>query len=270
LFEPKLGVSLATISSDLNAELFDALADSTIATVEISASLFDGEEGTANVAVLNEGLARAGIEPASVHALFGGMYDISAIEDEAHRRAVEYGLSAIDLSVDLSAPLVIVHASAEPIEEYERSARFAQARRGLEALGDHAAANDRQLALELLPRTCLGNTTDELLELLAELSPDVFGICLDTNHLMDRHQSLPDEIRRLNNRLIATHLSDYDGIDEKHELPGQGVLDWPAAMTALRDIDYQGPLNYECKPGGYTPRERIVSLQDNFAWLAGL
>ena len=176
MFEPKLGVSLATISSDLNAELFDALADSTIATVEISASLFEGDEGGANVTALGEGLTRAGIEPASVHALFGGVYDISATEHEAYRRAVEYGMSAIDLSADLSAPLVIVHASAEPIEECERPARFAQARRGLEALGDHAAANDRQLALELLPRTCLGNTIGELLELLAGLSPDVLGV----------------------------------------------------------------------------------------------
>ena len=87
---------------------------------------------------------------------------------------------------------------------------------------------------------------------------------------MDRPQDLARAVRQLGDRLITLHLSDYDGIDEKHELPGQGVLDWKSFMQALRDINYGGPFNYECKIEGETVAARIQTLEDNFAWLSRL
>lgn len=120
------------------------------------------------------------------------------------------------------------------------------------------------------PRTCLGNSIDELLKLIDGLDPDVAGICLDTNHLMDRYQDLAHTVRQLGERLFTLHLSDYDGIDEKHDLPGKGVLDWESFMQALRDINYTGPFNYECKIKGETIAERLRSLEENFEWLSRL
>ena len=118
--------------------------------------------------------------------------------------------------------------------------------------------------------TCLGNSLEELHDLLDGLDPDVAGICLDTNHGMDRPQDLPGIVRRLGTRLTTLHLSDYDGIDEKHELPGKGVLDWKAFLAALDEIDYQGPFNYECSVEGDTLEEKIRALEENFDWLRSL
>jgi hypothetical protein len=42
---------------------------------------------------------------------------------------------------------------------------------------------------------------------------------------MDRYRDLAHTVRQLGDSLSTLHLSDYDGIDEKHELPGKGVLD---------------------------------------------
>ena len=137
-------------------------------------------------------------------------------------------------------------------------------------IGRHAQQTGRRIAVEILPRTCLGNTVDELTALMSELDAAVFGVCMDTNHLMNRYQTLPDEIRRLGHKLLTLHLSDYDGVDEKHELPGRGVLDWKAFMAALRAIDYRGPFNYEAKPDGATPAERFRSYENNFEWLSKL
>lgn len=270
MFTPKLGASLVTISSDLTDELFAALADSALATVEVSAALDGQGDPETTRQTLRAGLARCRVAPASVHALFGGGYDFSVLDESLFNQAVEHGLKGLQLAADLGAPRVVVHASAEPVEVAERSARLAQASRGLGRLGAWAADHGVRIAVEVLPRTCLGNTITELLDLLEGLDDEVFGVCLDTNHLMDRYQTLPAEIHRLGNRLLATHLSDYDGVDEKHDLPGNGVVDWSGVMKALEAIDYQGPLNYECALPGDTPRERLTALENNFAWLAGL
>jgi sugar phosphate isomerase/epimerase len=87
---------------------------------------------------------------------------------------------------------------------------------------------------------------------------------------MDRPQELAQTVRALGDTLIATHMSDYDGVDEQHRMPGSGVLDWASFLQALREIDYQGPFNYECGIPGDTVAERIAALQENYCWLSAL
>ena len=81
--------------------------------------------------------------------------------------------------------------AAEPIDPAERAQRIAQSKESLSRLGEQAHAADVQLALELLPRTCLGNTADELEVLLADVPSEQAGFCLDTNHLGDASQLIP-------------------------------------------------------------------------------
>ena len=90
------------------------------------------------------------------------------------------------------------------------------------------------------------------------------------NHLMDGFSTLPNAVRTLGGRLTTLHLSDYDGVDEKHWLPGRGVIGWPSFIAALRDIGYTGPFNYECQTEGETAGEKIRVLEENFDWLSAL
>jgi sugar phosphate isomerase/epimerase len=59
-------------------------------------------------------------------------------------------------------------------------------------------------------------------------------------------------------------------VDEKHWLPGKGVLNWPALMQALREIDYKGPFTYECDLEGDSLADKLAKLRDNFSWLENL
>ena len=43
-------------------------------------------------------------------------------------------------------------------------------------------------------------------------------------------------MRNLPPRIRSFHLSDYDGIDEAHWIPGTGIIDWPSVMAAVRAI----------------------------------
>ena len=45
-------------------------------------------------------------------------------------------------------------------------------------------------------------------------------------------------IDRLAPRIRSFHLCDYDGIDETHWMPGQGIHDWVELMKHIRAIDH--------------------------------
>ena len=92
------------------------------------------------------------------------------------------------------------------------------------------------LNIEYLPRTCLGNTPDELEEIVDGFPPDRIGICLDVNHASPRTEMMPELIRRLGPRINSFHISDTDGVDECHWFPGFGIVDWPACMGEIRAL----------------------------------
>jgi sugar phosphate isomerase/epimerase len=267
MFHPRLGVSLNAISHELTEDVIQAIGTSQIATIELSPSLFDEDKQGATKCSLKNMLRSTGIRIMTVHALFGDAQDFSALDEGTYQEAIATTSASIDLAGEFGAPTVVVHASFEPIGPQERNDRLAQARRALVQIGERAQEAGKRIAVELLPRTCLGNTIEELFTLLDGFDEDTFGICLDVNHGMDRYQDLAEDVRRLGDRLIALHLSDYDGVDEKHWLPGKGVIDWKSFMEGLRDVGYDGPFNYECRLEGATPKERIQSLEKNFAWL---
>ena len=49
----------------------------------------------------------------------------------------------------------------------------------------------------------------------------------------------------LGSRIITTHISDHDYVDERHWLPGEGKIDWMRMLAAFETIGYEGVFNYE-------------------------
>ena len=104
-----------------------------------------------------------------------------------------------------------------------------------EILPDLEAA-DTSINIEYLPRTCVGNTPDELEEIVAGYPADRIGICLDVNHASPRTEIMPSLIRRLGPRINSLHISDTDGVDECHWFPGYGIIDWPSCMAEIKAL----------------------------------
>ncbi len=135
----------------------------------------------------------------------------------------------------------MIHPSSEPIEDSERERAMENAQNSLRSL---AAAADRlgvTLAVENLPRSCLGRDGQEMLRLL-DADPRLVS-CFDTNHLL--RQSAKDYLALVGKHIRTIHVSDYDFINERHVLPGEGKVDWPALLDALRSVGYSGPFLYE-------------------------
>ena len=105
--------------------------------------------------------------------------------------------------------------------------------------------------MENLPRTCLGKNSEEMLELLS--ADPTLRICFDTNHLLG--QDPVEFVEAVGEKIVTTHVSDYDFIDERHWLAGEGDMDWHRLYDALCRVGYEGAWLYEL---GFGNTKRIV------------
>lgn len=225
---------------------------------------FDPTDRTV-VQKLQRKLAHSTVKVWSLHAPFSRELDISSGDEEVRSRAMDWNRTTIRLAHELGAPVVVVHPSSEPITDEERPNRLVQAKASLRELALLVSQVNVQLAVELLPRSCLGHSAVELGGILDGL-PDHVGICLDANHPPDA-ALLPDYIRFFGPRLLTLHLSDFDNVDERHWLPGEGVVDWLAVWVTLEEVGYQGPWMYEVKSKHKDHLADAAMLAGNFtAW----
>ena len=152
---------------------------------------------------------------------------------------------------------IVLHPSFEPIEEDQREAHIAACQRSLRELGPIAAQAGKRIALENLPRTCLGRTSQEM-ERLTE-SGALCGICMDTTHMF--HETPQQFMQRCGRWIINTHLSDYlTGQNECHWVPGTGSLNWREILQMLIDLGYNGSYNFEVFK--YAPLEILGGLKN--------
>jgi len=257
----RLGISvrysLAKGSGLSNRQLLPLVEKSTIDDIELDPSIEEKE-----MEWIVRFLENSRLRLWSVHGL-AGHEPISSLSQEIRRKAMEKAQRTIEVAGDLGAHVVVLHASDEPIAEPKRAEQIAHAKKSLAALVPVAQRANLILAVELLPRTCLGNSLPELVNLLDGLPRDRVGICLDTNHVKVA-TTLPKLIHTLGRDLITLHISDFDGVDERHWLPGKGIIDWPAVWNALREIRYDGPWLYESGAIHDDPEANIHMIEENF------
>ena len=198
---------------------------------------------------------KCGVAIWSVHIPFGDAYDISNANEAERQKAVAVNIADMEAASRLLAPkYFVVHPSYEPITDEERPARLASCRKSLRELAAKAKACNVVLLFECLPRTCLGNTSTELLNLIDGV--DNTGICFDVNHLLQ--ESHVAFVRNAKGKIKSTHMSDYDGNDEKHWLPGKGVINWTELLKELVATGYTGPFMYEVSRGN----PPTISIED--------
>lgn len=256
-----LGVSLSSIAPLCSLEVIALLEQSKFHTFESVYRVFPRDKPEL-ISAFREMLDRTGKKAPTYHCPYGGEYDISLLDESARHRAVRLLINLFPEAEALGASILVVHASPSVIPADERHFRIAQVKRSLWEFLSVLQHRKIRMAVELLPRGCIGNTVAELFTVLEEL-PDEFGVCLDVNHMMANIDGLPEAVRQLGTRLYHLHVSDYDGIDERHWLPGDGKIDWWPFLVALRQNNYQGAFNYELRLTG-PPKERIKKIESNY------
>ncbi len=244
-----LGVSTSLFRSILgpNSELqgIEALPGTAITHIEYFCDDSDrNHTNQQHLAAVKRAVADCGITIWSCHAPFGTT-DISDCDENVRLASVQSVVETLEAAVELSAGRVVLHGSREPITDEERPLRLEQCIRSLSELSEQASRRGIALALELLPRTCLGNRTAEMRRILDRVDGEV-RVCFDVNHIT-LYEGASEALVALGTRIETLHISDHDGVDERHWVPGKGIVDWADFVAGLDDIGYKGCMMHEAR-----------------------
>lgn len=103
---------------------------------------------------------------------------------------------------------------------------------------------------------------DYIIKLVDAIDRDDVGINLDTGHSFLEGNDPAFVARKIGKRLFTTHLQDNFGLNDDHQSPGLGKINWKTLLAALKKIEYTGPLMMEMTGNGVKRRRTVEELRD--------
>ncbi len=205
-----------------------------------------------------EAIKNSKLEFNGVHLPCGTILSLSSLDEDYRQEFVGKIKSLLKVIDKYSPKCVLIHSSGEPIDDKDRDAQKRQLAKSYLELKDSCNA---YFCIENLPRTCLLNTSDEVLELSNMVGG--MNICLDSNHFLK--EKTEDAILKIGSLIKTTHISDCDYVDERHNMPGTLSIDFMKVIGAFEKVGYNGSFTYEVstKKYGYT----LKDIKDNYDML---
>ncbi|HSK69138.1 MAG TPA: sugar phosphate isomerase/epimerase family protein, partial [Candidatus Limnocylindria bacterium] len=186
----------------------------------------------------------------SIHAPFRGFTPRPASDEDFLRWRMDLWHKTIDYCAELSCPIMVVHALNT--REYRYTLPQAHViRDSLAELCEHGARAGVMVALENIPG---GKGPDDILCTLASqraLFP-VEGLkyCLDIGHVPLNGSDLFAEADAAGADLVTLHIHNNDLTRDSHNLPDDGLIDWPGLRSHLRRNGYTGKFVLEVEGRG--------------------
>lgn len=193
---------------------------------------------------------KVGIKIWSVHMAFSDKIDISLADEQARQSVVKYHADCLEY-VKLLEPKVVLFHTSWYIPRGEREQHYVQARKSSIELNEIVKSFGAITVLEnMLDKkdmskrptyeTPLGRQVDCMQRLFEGMPADIY-VAVDLNHI-----KRPEEmIRAFGARVKTLHVSDGNGEEECHSMPGQGQNDWNKIQQALYDAGYKGVFMHE-------------------------
>ena len=158
---------------------------------------------------------------------------VNLLHPEKARRidAMDEVKRALEAAEHIPFRNLVVHLGERDDSWSQRTIEFA-----LTAL-EHLGAFARPLGVRLLVENLLSEaTTPEHLVLILEMGHLAnVGVCLDLGHA---HITVgtAEAIATLGERIASVHVHDNHGLKDEHLWPGDGTIDWPAAVKGLKAL----------------------------------
>jgi len=190
----------------------------------------------------------------------------AGLEAGANRDALEDLRRHIPLARQLGASVLRIVGSGGLPQNVSHEREMATLIAWLKDASATAAENGVRLALE----NHNDFDSEEMVRIVAGVGSKFFGVNLDTGNLLRVFDDPVAGSRRLAPYTIATHIKDIapsrGSPSEFAFWPscplGQGIVDLPAVVRALKDAGYQGPLTIEIDlvhpDWAHVPEETIV------------
>lgn len=252
----ELGLSISKPLEHVFASgLFDCIEYSVGANFNLEGAFSEWEENTIKVKELCK---KYNVRMHSYHLPFNGeryngvyMHAPAALDKGIRQRTLEYTKRQIQFLLDTGVKYVILHGSlrVDPLDRSQMVENFVEY---VQELCDFCKPYGITVAVETLLESCIGGGGDVPENRIAEhkyimehVCRDNVGICLDNNHFIK--SSCIDFVKKLGQYVVTTHLSDYDGVDECHNMPGKGITDWKTLTDLLIQKGYKGPWLFEVR-----------------------
>jgi len=178
------------------------------------------------------------LQPWSMHApLFpdremgrAGAPSVNLLHPEKARRinAMDEIKRALETADSIPFRNMVVHLGERGDEWSPRTIEYA-----LTAL-EHLGAFARPLGVRPLVENLTSEPTspEHLIEILEIGHLNGIGVCLDLGHAHIA-TDIAEAIATLGRRIVSVHAHDNHGVKDEHLWPGDGTIDWPAAVKAL-------------------------------------
>lgn len=255
-----LRIGLSTTGKEINEELFENYKKAGIECMEVS--MRQHLYPDADYIGIRKWADKYGITLWSFHLPFKPFdeIDISASDSEWRRKSVAYIAEIMKKAADVGFDKFILHSGGitKRNTQAEVDERINCACESYAEMAEIASQNGGTICVENLPPVCVGKDIEEVKKLLA--ADDRLRVCFDTNHLLPGNGA--EFIRTFSDKIITVHVSDYDFINERHWLPGEGNVNWQEIYKALCEIGYNGPWLYEISYGSLEVRERLLNCDD--------
>ncbi len=210
------------------------------------------------------------LEVVSVHLPFHAVSE-GAPADVRTDDWVQLCAESLRRAVELGARTAVAHPVIH--RDPDEPERLGVRRLGsaLHRIAGNAATLGLRLAVENMHelRGPTLRSVTEILRVLGDTGP-AGGVCLDVGHAIFNGYLGPRlgaEVHAAGGRLLSTHVHDSDRVGaDPHLIPGDGIADWRAFISALTDIEYSGPFILEVS-GDTDPVERLTTARSRFTRL---
>lgn len=212
-----------------------------------------GDDWETLIPIAVEDAAKLGLRFEICHLPFGVNKNDAPERIEAFNASVH---RAIDAAKLLGVDYAVLHPNSGtiPLDDYDPKAEYDMVIEHLTPFAEHAAKvglnivveNMRYLVTDLYPVRRYCGTPEELCKVADALG---IGICWDFGHANINGLKQSEALAYVGSRLKVLHVNDNFAWGDDHVAPFMGKIDWADAMKGLRDIGFNGLLNYEIGTG---------------------
>ncbi|MBQ6998914.1 MAG: sugar phosphate isomerase/epimerase [Clostridia bacterium] len=222
---------------------FDAY-DHSMCIGEDEVELFLSDEYQNKIKHLKEHADKIGLPCLQAHAPFGNIEVLLP----AIIRSIEY-------AAYLGADIIVVHPYTDNWNYYENKDKlFEENMKYYRSLISYAKEFGIKIAVENmfgwdrnthihLENTC--SHSEEFVKYVDTLDSEYITACVDTGHSHLMYEKPEHIIKKLGSRVGALHIHDNTALDDAHQIPYFGTINWDNVCKALAEIDYKGHFTFE-------------------------
>src|SRR5262245_11426267 len=214
----------------------------------------------AAVADLQQWLAEAGAELHSVHApvaegfsagRWNAPLSLASSDAPARQHAVAEAEHALQIARRIPFKVFVTHLGVPrwaPTAAADNSRDAA--RRSIEELSAIAEPLGVRVAVEVMPNEL--SRAGSLVHFVEQVVDEAnVGICLDVGHAQLDGDPV-EAIETVSEHLVAVEVHDNNRRTDDHLVPFAGTIEWPAALTSVQKVGYDGTLMFEIAGRGST------------------